>query len=89
METVPRFKPNANFVTIWSVDNLQGAKPVVREISVTTGLKLTSTLSISTTTGLKVSLDFSISIDEFFSAGIKTEFTEEITQSLSHSEEKD
>ena len=86
---VPRFKPDANFVTIWSVDNLQGTTPVVREISVTTGLKLTSSLSISTTKGLKVSLDFSISIDEFFSAGIKTELTEQITKSLSHSEEKD
>lgn len=84
---VPRFKANVRNETIWSCDNRQGSEPFSEEITVTTGIKLTSSASISTTVGLETSLKAAVS-NAAASVDVETKLSVQIQTSLSHSEEK-
>ena len=84
---VPRFKANVSNVTIWSCDNRQGSEPFSEEITVTTGIKLTSSASISTTVGLETSFKAAVS-KVASSVEVETKLSVEIQTSLSHSQEK-
>ena len=85
---VPRFKAEIRNVTVWSVDNRQGTLDFTEEITVTTGLKLTTSSSVSTKFGFERSLEASVSVADI-GAKDTTKIFAEIQASLAHSEEKE
>lgn len=74
-------------MVLWSCDNREGSVPFSEEISVTTGIKLTSTESISFTVGLETSLKSSVSLTGV-SEDIESKLSLQIDSSLSQTEEK-
>ncbi len=84
---MPRFNAAVRNVTLWACDNREGTQDFSEEVTVTTGLTLTSASSISTTVGLEQSLTASASYGGF-SAEVKTTLSLQIQTSLSHEEQK-
>ncbi|XP_046842311.1 uncharacterized protein LOC124436427 [Xenia sp. Carnegie-2017] len=85
---VPRFEAYVTTVTIWSYDNRHISESLSEEISVTTGLKFTSSSTTPITIGLEQSLMASVcsaAVDE----ESKVEINDEIQYSLSQSTEED
>jgi len=87
-KVTPRFESSGLlWDTIWQIDNRQGSMPVTKEITITTGLKTTSSKSFSTKIGLKTSLETSIGHGPF-SASLANELTYELGYSMSTTVEK-
>ena len=88
---VPRFK--ANFFTdqVFHFDNRQGSNPITREVSVTTGMKRSTTSTIRNKTTFKQTIEASMSgAFKIFDFGVKTttEFSTELETSFSDSNEQ-
>ena len=83
----PRFKAEVKDVILWSCDNREGSQDFSEEITVTTGLKLTSSSTVSTKFGLEQSLQASVSYG-IASAEVQTKISFQLETSLSHTEEK-
>jgi len=88
---VPRFK--ANFFTdqVFHFDNRQGSNPITREVSVTTGIKRSTTNTIRSKTTFKQSVEASLSgAIKLIDVGVKTttEFTTELEASFSETNEQ-
>ena len=88
---VPRFK--AQFFTdeVFHFDNRQGSKPITKEISVTRGVKISSTTSIRRKTTFRQSIEASLSAAiKIFNFGVtsKTEFSDELQTSISRNTEE-
>jgi len=88
---VPRFK--ANFFTdeVFHFDNRQGSNPITREVSVTTGIKRSTTSTIRSKTTFKQSIEASLSgAIKMFDVGVTTttEFSAELETSFSETNEQ-
>ena len=88
---VPRFK--ASFFTdqVFHFDNRQGSNPITRVVSVTTGIKRSSTSTIRNKTSFKLSIEASMSgVFKMLDLGVKTtsEFSTELETSFSETTEQ-
>ena len=88
---VPRFKASFFTDVIFHFDNRQGSMPIVREISVTRGIKKTTTSSIKNKSTYKKSIGAAIGgavklIDIWMTS--TTEFTHELEISFAHTNEQ-
>jgi hypothetical protein len=83
----PRFKSEGVADVLWSCDNREGSQDIAEEITITTGLKSTTSESFSTTVGFKTSIEASIGLGDF-SPSASSEFYAETNHSLSTTEEE-
>ena len=94
---VPRFQARVYDREVFHFDNRQGSNPIIREISITTGIRRTSTSSLSNQTTYKKSISAALGLAvEVLDLGVRqaieyenqleTSFSEEVEQSWSQTE---
>ena len=83
----PRFRANVQEIVIWEADNRKGSNDFTEVVTVTKGLKLTSSLTLSTKVNLESSLEASIPIDAI-SFGVSSKIATELASSMTTTEEK-
>ena len=89
---VPRFKVNFHTDVVFHFDNRQNPKEIIRKVSVTKGIKKSSTSSIRNKATFTSSMEASLGAAvEIFNIGVSTkaEFTDEIELSLSKTTEQE